>query len=78
MTVQGSYNSYICHNQSAMAPMQHLMSHLVEVRNFCDVHKIYNSEVLDFLSNRVQSLVHRHTLAIPIMAKANDDDAIFF
>jgi hypothetical protein len=52
--------------------------HLVEIRNFCDVRKIDDGEVLDLLSDCVKCFVHNHALGVPVMSKANYHNSIFF
>ncbi len=78
MTVHGSYNSYIC--SSGQPSATHYMrrkTHLVEVRHLRDVDKVDHSEVLDLVRNTIQSLVHGHALAVPVVPEADDDDAVF-
>jgi hypothetical protein len=53
-------------------------SYLVEVGHLCDMDKVDKSNVLDLLSDRIEGLVHRHALAVPVMAESNKGDAIFF
>lgn len=52
--------------------------HLVEVRDLGDIYEVDDCEVLHFLCNRVEGLVHRHTLMVPVVAKANHDDTVLF
>lgn len=53
-------------------------THLVEVGNLSDIYEIDHRKVLDFLRDRIKSLVHGHTLAVPIMTKPDNDNAVFF
>ena len=53
-----------------------LNPHLVEVRNLGDVAEVDNREVLNLLSNRVESLVHDHALCVPIVPEADNDHAV--
>lgn len=55
-----------------------LVTHLVEIRHLRDVYEIYDRKILHLLSHRVQRLVHRHTLAVPVVTKANHNDTVFF
>lgn len=50
--------------------------HLVEVRNVSDINQIDDREVLHFVRNGVECLVHLHALWIPVMTETDDDDAI--
>lgn len=52
-------------------------TNLVEIGHFCDVGEVDDGEVLDFLGDRVQSLVHRHALAVPIMAEPDYNNSVF-
>jgi len=52
-------------------------THLVKVRDLCDVCKIDDSKVLDLLGDGVERFVHYHALGVPVMSKANDDNSIF-
>lgn len=53
-------------------------AHLVEIRNIRDIHQIDDGKVLNLLSHTMQSLVHSHTLGIPVVPEPKDDDTIFF
>ena len=53
-------------------------THLIEIRNFSDIHKVYHREILNFLRNTIQRLVHRHTIFIVIVSESYTDYAIFF
>lgn len=83
MTVHGSYNSYIyviapplTPSAARKIPVEH--AYLVEVRNLSDIYQINDCKVLHFLCNRVERLVHCHALLVPIVTKANNNDAILF
>ena len=51
---------------------------LVEIRHRSDVHQVDDGKVLHLLGDRVQRLVHRHALGIPVMSEPDDDDTILF
>jgi len=53
-------------------------AHLVEVRNLGDIYEVDDCKVLHFLCDRVEGLVHRHALMVPVVAKANHDNTILF
>lgn len=83
MTVHGSYNSYICaimprstFSASETRPVEH--AHLVEVRDLSDIHEVDHCKVLHFLCDRIEGLIHRHALMVPVVAKANHDDTVLF
>lgn len=52
-------------------------THLVEVGDVRDVNEVNNRKVLHLLRNRVESLIHGHALAVPVMAEANNNDPVF-
>lgn len=65
------------HQRSARhKPIENI--YLVEVRNVSDIYEVDDCKVLHFLCNRVERLVHRHALLVPIVTKADYDDAILF
>ena len=67
------------HAPSARSPRPHnTTTHLVEVRHLGDVAEVDDGKVLNALGNGIQRFVHRHTLTIPVMAKADNHDAILF
>ena len=53
-------------------------THLVEVRHLRDVAEVDDSKVLDLLRDGVKRLVHGHALTVPVVAEADDDNAVFF
>ncbi len=78
MTVHGSYNSYIC--LTGQPPAAHNIgrkTHLIEVWDLRNVDEVDYSEVLDLVRNTIQSLVHGHALAVPVVPEADDDDSVF-
>jgi len=54
------------------------MTYLIEVWNIRNIDQVDNRKVLHFLCHRVQRLVHRHALTVPVMAETEDYDTIFF
>ena len=57
---------------------RHRKTRLVEVWYLCDVAEVNDSKVLDLFCDRVQRLVHDHALRVPVVPKANDNNAILF
>jgi hypothetical protein len=53
-------------------------THLVEVRDLSDIYEVDDRKVLHLLCDRVESLIHRHTLMVPVVAKANHNDTVLF
>ena len=51
-------------------------AHLIEVRYFRNVYKIYDSEILDFLGYAVQGFVHDHALSVPVVPETNNHDTV--
>ena len=64
-------------NSSASRTHELMKTHLVEIRHLRDVHEVDHSKVLDLVRDAVQSLVHGHALAVPVVPEAYDDDAVF-
>lgn len=58
--------------------MQIETAHLVEIRDRGDVDEVDDGKVLDLFGDRVEGLVHGHALRVPVVAKADDDDAVLF
>src|SRR5688572_25484940 len=56
----------------------HRRTHLIEIRNLSDIYQIDHSKVLDLLRDSVECFVHGHALGVPVVAKADDDDSVFF
>lgn len=54
------------------------MSDLVKVWDGGDVDEIDDGKVLDLFRDRVEGLVHGHALGVPVVAEADDDDAVLF
>lgn len=50
---------------------------LVEIRDRCDVDQVDDGKVLNLFCDRIQGLVHGHTLRVPVMTESDDDDAVF-
>jgi len=50
--------------------------HLVEVWYFSDVAEVDDGKVLHFLGDRVEGLVHHHALGVPVVPKADDNNAV--
>ena len=54
------------------------MSDLVKVWDGGDVDEVDDGKVLDLFRDRVEGLVHGHALGVPVVAEADDDDAVLF
>lgn len=52
--------------------------HLVKVGYFFDIYNVDHCKILYRLLNLVQRLVHDHTVGIPVVSEANDDDSVLF
>jgi len=52
--------------------------HLVEIWYLSDITQIDDGKILDFFCNRIEGFVHSHTLGVPVVPKADDDDAVLF
>lgn len=53
-------------------------THLIEVRNIRNIAQVDNREVLHLFRDLVEGVVHNHTLLVPVVAKADNDDAVLF
>jgi uncharacterized protein YigA (DUF484 family) len=52
------------------------ITHLVEVWNLGNIHKIDHSKVLHFLSDTPECFVHHHALRVTVGTEPNDNDTI--
>lgn len=66
------------HNQRSARHKTIERTYLVEVWDIGNIYEVDDCKVLHFLCNRVERLVHRHALLVPIVTKADYDDTILF
>lgn len=84
--MHGSYNSYIYphriaqthHQLSPLPPLSPTHTHLIKVRDKINIYKIDDREILDFLRDRPERLVHFHTCPITVGAEAEADYTVVF